>query len=49
MRKIVFWGRHDLGGSALVFLALTVGVLIWGVGILREGLPTVGCSEAEKR
>ena len=29
-----------MGGSALVFLALTVGVLIWGVGILREGLPT---------
>ena len=39
MRKMVVWGGI-LGGSALFFLALTVGVLIWGVGILREGLPT---------
>ncbi len=39
MRKIVVWGGI-LGGSALVFLALIVGVLIWGVGILRDGLPT---------
>ena len=39
MRKIVVWGGI-LGGSALVFLALAVGVLIWGVGILRDGLPT---------
>jgi hypothetical protein len=39
MRKIVVWGSI-LGGSALVFLALTVGVLIWGVGILRDRLPT---------
>ena len=30
----------NFGGSALTFLALTVGVLIWGLGILREGLPT---------
>ena len=29
-----------MGGSALIFLALTVGVLIGGLGILREGLPT---------
>jgi len=35
-----------LGGSVFVFLALTVGVLIWGVGILRERLPTwVGSGE----
>ena len=39
MKKMVIWGGI-LGGSALVFLALTIGVLIWGVGILREGLPT---------
>ena len=39
MRKMVVWGSI-LGGSALVFLALTVGALIWGVGILRDRLPT---------
>jgi hypothetical protein len=39
MRKIVAWGGI-LGGVALVFLALIVGVLIWGVGILRDRLPT---------
>jgi hypothetical protein len=39
MRKMVIWGSI-LGGSALVFLALTVGALIWGVGILRDRLPT---------
>ena len=39
MRKMVVWGGI-LGGSVLVFLALTVGVLIWGVGILRDRLPT---------
>ena len=36
---MVVWGSI-LGGSALVFLALTVGALIWGVGILRDRLPT---------
>ena len=45
MRKMVVWGGI-LGGSVFVFLALTVGVLIWGVGILRERLPTwVGSGE----
>jgi hypothetical protein len=39
MRKIVVWGSI-LGGSALFFLALTVGILIWGVGILKDRLPT---------
>ena len=36
---MVVWGSI-LGGSALVFLTLTVGALIWGVGILRDRLPT---------
>jgi hypothetical protein len=35
---MVVWGSI-LGGSALVFLALTVGALIWGVGILSDRLP----------
>ena len=39
MRKIVVWGGI-LGGSALLLLTLTVGVLIWGVGIIRDRLPT---------
>jgi len=39
MKKMVVWGGI-LGGSTLVFLALTIGVLIWGADILREGLPT---------
>lgn len=38
MRKMVVWGSI-LGGSALVFLSLSVGALIWGVGILRDRLP----------
>ncbi len=29
-----------LGRSVLVFLALTIGALFWGAGIIREGLPT---------
>jgi hypothetical protein len=39
MRKMFIWGGIG-GGSALFFLALTIGVLIWGVSILTEGLPT---------
>jgi hypothetical protein len=39
MRKIVMWGGI-LGGSVFVILALTVWGLIWGVGILRERLPS---------
>jgi hypothetical protein len=39
MRKIVVWGSI-LGVSALLLLSLTVGVLIWGIGILRDRFPT---------
>jgi hypothetical protein len=39
MRKLAIWGGI-LGGTVFVFLALTVWALIWGIGILRERLPT---------